>query len=127
MESKDLRVGNSIYQNEDLVFVTTWRLKLIELKCVDYKPIPLTEEWLKKFCFKKEKSDIPTFSKVFGRFIEDDYEHCLIINLDADEIFYTVINGVKLILKHVHQLQNLYFAFTGEELISKEYWRGINN
>jgi hypothetical protein len=50
----------------------------------------------------------------------NDYEHCLIINLDADENFYTVLNGVKLILKHVHQLQNLYFALTGEELTIKE-------
>jgi hypothetical protein len=83
------------------------------------QPILLTKEWMLKLGFEEEKSDIPTFSKVFGRFIEDDYEHCLIINLDAYENFYTVLNGIKLILKHVHQLQNLYYALNEEELTIK--------
>ena len=124
MRAEELRIGN--WFKEDTLepkFAQITAEQILDLydDPLDdfYQPIPITVEWLLKLGFEKEKSDIPTFSKVFGLFIEDDYEHCLIINLDADENFYTVFNGVKLILKHVNQLQNLYFALTGEELI----WR----
>jgi hypothetical protein len=122
MRAEELRIGN--WFKEDTLepkFAQITAEQILDLydDPLDdfYQPIPITVEWLLKLGFEKEKSDIPTFSKVFGLFIEDDYEHCLIINLDADENFYTVFNGVKLILKHVNQLQNLYFALTGEELI----------
>jgi len=122
MRAEELRIGN--WFKEDTLepkyaqITAEQILDLYDDPLDDfYQPIPITEDWLLKFGFEKEKSDIPTFSKVFGRFIEDDYEHCLIINLDADDNLYTVFNGVKLILKYVNQLQNLYFALTGEELI----------
>jgi hypothetical protein len=122
MKASELRIGN--WFKEDTLepkyaqITAEQILDLYDDPLDDfYQPIPITEDWLLKLGFEKKKSDIPTFSKVFGLFIEDDYEHCLIINLDADENFYTVFNGVKLILKHVNQLQNLYFALTGEELI----------
>tara|TARA_B110000285_G_C15119691_1_gene616346 strand:- start:2073 stop:2405 length:333 start_codon:yes stop_codon:yes gene_type:complete len=70
----------------------------------DFKePIPLTEEWLKRFGF--EYSDlngdsglwkIPPF-QIYGKCNQFIYEYALDVN-------------------YVHQLQNLYFALTGEEL-----------
>ena len=126
MKASELRIGNLVNYNEGGIFKVIGIYKFgidcedeIETTYMEYenfKPIPLTAEWFLKLGFKKEKSDIPTFSKVFGSFIEDDYEHCLIINLDADDNLYTIVNGVKLILKYVHQLQNLYHALTLEEL-----------
>jgi hypothetical protein len=69
----------------------------------DVKPIPLTEEWLLKFGF--EYSDlngdsglwkIPPF-QIYGKYNQFLYDYRLDVN-------------------YVHQLQNLYFALTGEEL-----------
>ena len=97
MRAEELRIGN--WFKEDTLepkyaqITAEQILDLYDDPLDDfYQPIPITEDWLLKFGFEKEKSDIPTFSKVFGRFIEDDYEHCLIINLDADDNLYTVFN-----------------------------------
>ena len=54
MESKELRIGNWIYhpyefkesQIEDYYFMSSF--------IADFKPIPLTEEWLFKFGFDLE-------------------------------------------------------------------------
>ena len=71
-------------------------------------PIPLTEEWLLKFGFEKhdngEDFDEWSLGHVeFTDFTDNTYEY----------------NPTVLSFKHVHQLQNLYFALTGEELTVK--------
>jgi hypothetical protein len=90
----------------------------------EYKPIPLTKEWLIKFGFKK--GNIYTYSINISPFegeerllaFTDDYLYLrekgkkgplhddLIIlwNKDLKKEFY------------IHQLQNLFFALTGQEL-----------
>lgn len=72
-----------------------------------FDSIPLTEEWLLKFGFKK-------------------IEGTLYFNIGSIEIgttaygkrFYIQIGSenVTLNIKYVHQLQNLYFCLTGAEL-----------
>lgn len=68
--------------------------------------IPLTEERLIKFGFEKVEFDgITTYgNKIF--YIEKEYKGN----------FYIVLQGKKIALTYVHQLQNLYFVLTGEEL-----------
>jgi hypothetical protein len=77
----------------------------------DMKPIPLTEEWLVKFGFEKIKNN------------GIDYElHDCVISFEAEWMWTSEskLNEVRtLIPKHVHQLQNLYFALTNEELTLK--------
>ena len=75
------------------------------------KPIPLTEQWLFKLGAVKEVYE------------DDEDDYYLIIRGDEfdiiyenDEVIYLDIVGKIVDLKHVHQLQNLYFALTGEEL-----------
>ena len=70
-----------------------------------YKPIQLTEEWLVKFGFIKRTPTGYYFD--MGR---------MSINLPDFE-YKNIRIDVK--LKYVHQLQNLYFALTGEELTIK--------
>lgn len=73
------------------------------------QPIPLTKEWLLKFGF--------IWRGVIGksRFLTN-YTPCgkAIVVKDGYIIFSGVTIEIK--IKHVHQLQNLYFALTGEEL-----------
>lgn len=71
------------------------------------KPIPLTEEWLLKFGFVKHGK--------YGYFYIDFF----IVDLDMNGQFYMCDIDIHIVLKHVHQLQNLYFACTGEELTLK--------
>ena len=69
-----------------------------------YKPIPLTEEWLVKFGFEEALN---------GWWSDDElwsYEN---------KKFYLGASTYLANITYVHQLQNLYFALTGEELIAK--------
>jgi len=59
-----------------------------------FKPIPLTEEWFLKFGFEGNSGTFAWKLSPAGK----------VINVEC---------------KYVHQLQNLYFALTGEELILK--------
>lgn len=109
MEAKDLRIGNLVQSRDGMFFeVTSEDLMFIESGS-NCKPIPLTEEWLVKFGFEK---DFNGFYKLFKEsevpvLIKDGFWTC-------DGICFSVN-----CLYHVHQLQNLYFALTGEELTIK--------
>jgi len=124
MEARELRIGNLIYDyNNRLITV----IAIIKEDCYfiecnenhskylleDINPIPLTEDWLEIFGFKYD----------YGRWEKEYYneyvfeiekipEGC-ILSINCGE--YT--EGKP--FKHVHQLQNLYFALTGEELTIK--------
>lgn len=77
----------------------------------DLKPIPLTEEWLVKFGYEDKNKH--NFFGTLGLLISNKHYY----------VSFTSENGVCIFQKHeiksVHQLQNLYFALTGEELIYK--------
>jgi len=83
----------------------TWYLQ-------DLSPIPLTEEWLLKFGFYFDlKTDYDGYWKKYKEGFEiriykfeDYFEYGWQLGHDPIKI------------KYVHQLQNLYFSLTGEEL-----------
>lgn len=79
-----------------------------------FEPIPLTEEWLLKFGFDKV---LPRNDKIYYRlndyFVIED-SRVFLLGDDAFEIL-----KLRQEIKYVHQLQNLYFALTGEELTIK--------
>jgi hypothetical protein len=81
--------------------------------------IPLTEEWLLKFRFKEYKD----FGHKTGCFDYINYGFSYLIDTKKIRIMHKG-NNISHILQHevhyVHQLQNLYFALTGEELTIKE-------
>ena len=80
-----------------------------------FSPIPLTEEWLLKFGFRvrddNEYLDIRIRNMLY-----------LAVHLRTLDVIlgynYEWTLPIKTI-KYVHQLQNLYFALTGEELTIK--------
>lgn len=91
-----------------------------------FEPIPLTEEWLLRFGFKKNEPEISDgyfnwWNK--EKSVSVDVEYVLTDN-GVELLYYYVlqdINGCRP-YKHiiyVHQLQNLYFALTGQELIKE--------
>ena len=115
MESKELRKGNFvkyIYSDKEFSVVDGFDSEYVFLNEItaDYaehsevEPIPLAEEWLVKFGFIND-----------GRYLRIDKVKITFRN----GCWRFEFGGVKVMLRHVHQLQNLYFALTGEELIIK--------
>jgi len=78
------------------------------------EPIQLTEEWLLRFGFKLEK-DVDYFyvikTKQKGITLEVEPNGRTILFDNKNIKFIDILP-----IKYVHQLQNLYFAITGEEL-----------
>jgi hypothetical protein len=72
------------------------------------KPIPLTEEWLLKFGFKHIKDNW------YNLFANSNTFNVYLFS----EIGFRVeiVNQSIAVLNNVHELQNLYFALTNEEL-----------
>ena len=103
MKPNELRIGDWVETFEGVIQIQNgWEID----EGNECQPIPLTEEWLEKFGF--EYSDlngdsglwkIPPF-QIYGKCNQFIYEYALDVN-------------------YVHQLQNLYFAITGEELTIK--------
>lgn len=117
MKANELRIGNLVEINAPIInkviAVDVYHISKIKKNKDCCKPIPLTEEWLLKFGFEKTEWDNNnSFRKMIG-------------NNDYTIVFYS--NGICEIsdiitkkIDYVHQLQNLYFALTGEELTLKK-------
>lgn len=112
MNTNELRIGNLVLDSLGVVeisistdlnyFNEKSNLGKIEFSDI-YKPIPLTEEWLMNFG-SVDGFYLPNNIYTFVDFTLWDYKEGYIIAKDV---------------KYVHQLQNLYFALTGEELTVK--------
>lgn len=101
MKSTELRIGNWIYYTTDKTNFKATAKTILYFSDIYFKPIPLTEDWLKKFGFTRI---VPSWADI-KRIDKDDYY------LIRDDVYF---NEKK--IKYVHQLQNLYFALTGKEL-----------
>ena len=128
IEANELRIGNLVYDNFDVsnpYVVTIFSLDdfiAISHGCNKYQPIPLTEEWLVKCGFVKD-SKIEylmghinnTYTKsylIIGTY-DNVFSPCVRMYDRDDWAYYEEIGEN---IKYLHQLQNLYFALTGEEL-----------
>ena len=77
-----------------------------------FKGIPLTEEWLLKFGFEKDS--------IFGVDIKYKIGYFEVWYFrNTDSYMLENIKNMKVFIKYVHQLQNLYFALCNEELVIK--------
>lgn len=122
MNSKDLRIGNYVHgkhydfrkvvklderDGHDNVYVDNYGY----VQGGFIKPIPLTEEWLKRF-------GVIDYNYLYlndeiGAIYYDKSDDCFYIYSGmGDPSSY----GFKIKCEHVHQLQNLYHALTGQEL-----------
>lgn len=128
MKANELRIGNKLQKDNGKIF-TVLRLDntndvLVEeqrgLLTLGYNlfGIPLTEEWLVKlgvlcpFMLDSEKSFVTNLVAKYNEF-DDNW------NYVVDSCQHATSGGIMYItvpVIYVHQLQNLYFALTGEEL-----------
>jgi len=107
MKASELRIGNKALLADSIVTIEEICSDGIEtpehgfVSANKLSGIPLTEEWLVKFGFAKST----TWFRKGSHAIE-----LTVCNL------YEFKNIAVVEVKYVHQLQNLYFALTGEEL-----------
>lgn len=111
MKSSELRIGN-YYLSFGVDLKQVEKLHKDKI-LIDFHPIPLTEEWLLKFGFELI-NESPINYKIYAlNFISFNVIKDFKPNLYKAEVYSVTYP----IIKYVHQLQNLYFALTGEELI----------
>jgi hypothetical protein len=115
MKAIELRIGNivSLYGSESTIIPNDfqkWFQNEPNWENRAFKPIPLTVEWLFRF------------SAINSKILQG--ECCLRLKdqynlIPCENYFEFLTIGSSIILAdifYVHQLQNLYFALTGEEL-----------
>lgn len=110
MKANELRIGNFIfYANGDICKVSYHQIRylIITTEKVNYNPIPLTEEWLLKFGFENKNKKKNWIYSAYG------------LKINNGKII-SGLGGKMVCVEYVHQLQNLYFALTNEELIIKQ-------
>lgn len=125
MEANELRIGNyatdSIQTGAITVFnndacVLKHKSGIVKCRISDLSPVPLTEEWLFKFGFIRHHRDYSN-GIIYIKNVPDNtkFEWGVYPNKLGSGI--QIKN--RILLHSVHQLQNLYFALTGEELTFK--------
>jgi hypothetical protein len=127
MKSNELRIGNLVmYSNGNILFkvigISEFGIDIenkVEKTYIEYdefEPILLTKEWLLNLGFKKDvdgsfmKNDISIF-------LDKRFKTNLFLQENQDNFKWF---SYEYKIQYVHQLQNLYFALTGDELIFKQ-------
>lgn len=140
MKASDLRIWNLVKYREDLKDMKPERVgKKIEVGADDIlflteiegynecpiEPIPLTEDWLLRFGFEKDGECEHEYTEyyysksvIIGQSNHSERiriilpsNHCEIGDTMDDMMYLLNIS-----IDYVHQLQNLYYCLTGEEL-----------
>ncbi len=113
MKEGELRINNFYeYANpisEDKYFQWGWNHFQSEKNNLNlYKPIPITKEWLVKFGFELLDTHIEKFPITLNT-IKDGYDFSYFPSRHDEK--------GSVMIKYVHQLQNIYYDLTGDELI----------
>lgn len=133
MKASELRIGNLVYVTDNLtnlvfkeitpinihnlMHLTGWDKSPID---IEFEPIPLTEEILLKLGFK----NIDKGGNDFITYTDSEHNYYLQIDVRKNDGKYLILDNSfddlrafsMVDIEYVHQLQNLYFALTGEEL-----------
>ena len=123
IQIKELRIGNFIspmgksvtkVEGFDIYNDMILSSDFAERKNDFFEPIPITEEWLLKFGFKDRSG---TLKNEMSYGIEIGKMEIAWYRQDNKTRFQTIENGfIMKYVTYVHELQNLYFALTGNDL-----------
>lgn len=141
IKANDLQVGNYVSLNNMIEVVKSISTGLdhngdkfdtIETKRTfghedkDFKPIPLTEDWLNKFGFETHNSvdkikgteqykDLTYYTKSLS---DNKYNDLSLISsyVETNDVYVELFPYEDFKYKYVHQVQNVYHSITGKEL-----------
>lgn len=127
MKASELRIGNIFLeevrgQKQEFIItainsITHTAIDVDDnITSIDYLiPIPLTEEWLLKFGF--DRPFAPPIYEIVTANLDKRFR---IHKVGEKSWMLGYYESITASIEYVHQLQNLYFALTGEELEIKE-------
>jgi hypothetical protein len=111
IKASEIRIGNIIWDDtRQKIKYVTHRVISDLAGCAEplaYSPIPITPEWLERCGFVNEGKNV---------FVKDRFKIGAPDHGGVNWVFYDDRHLSTPGLEHVHQLQNLYHALTGEEL-----------
>lgn len=132
LKVEDLRIGNVLFYGDRIAEVSSvYRTHFVceesKTRVVfgnsiqnNFQPIPITEEWLIKFgfTFTNGYDEKGLSYKSFYKFTKvDGFTKGVSGMLNIKSIINPVSISTHSHIQYVHQLQNLYFSLTNEELI----------
>jgi hypothetical protein len=131
IKENELRIGNLLNHNNGSM-VGSFIVGLIHLEDIikensharEYEPIPLTEEWLINFGFKKSldskqedyewgKASSFVGRRAIGLYKLGDFDDWNVTFREDVGCGWVDLNEIE----YVHELQNLFYMLVGEELI----------
>ena len=131
IDSNEVRIGNLVNYNDgeygfdDYVVIIepheihTYRTIAERIKNAELNPIPITPEWLERLGFEKRISP-----KGHENWVMYSQHHFAFVLREITPFigftYHSYGTDHSLQIDHVHQLQNLYHALTGQELTVKE-------
>jgi hypothetical protein len=111
MKANEVRIGNFIFKDAKKYTVNLFTISDILIFPNYFRPIKINEKWLLALGFKlysesdyRIKFELKEFEFFFPKI--KDYHR--------EGLYFRDVEITK--IKYVHQLQNLYFVLTGEEL-----------
>lgn len=115
MKTSQLKLGNIVFHNGSVKKIDGIQPRWVWVDTMDSVPdeeleqIPLTEEWLLKFGAKELKPKRGVLKEFVLKTVRIEFSN-------SHNFYY---KNSKVIISSVHQLQNLFYALTGQELILK--------
>ena len=119
IQANELRIGNYYIDITDelreLSGYELWQMTVKENKgnlgIMEYQPVPITQQRLIDLGFE----DIGSYEYILGNalMLDNAYTDKGVWNFVYENSYITEFN-------YIHQLQNLYFAITGKELIKQK-------
>jgi len=122
MKANEIRIGNYVdcvnkRHNEKYIEIESVTCEKInvgfrEYSLSDCKPIPLTEDWLSLWFVTCDGYAIRNFGQISFVIAEgNECDFIVLFQSNLHEKYFEIA-----LINYVHQLQNIYFALTGEEL-----------
>ena len=112
MEANQCRLNNIVNYRGQITTLTKNEMVHFYRFSEFYEPIPLTEEILLKCGLKRTLYDSSYELNDFSIFLDKRIRENIYIKCEKRN--WNVLNGLR--IDCLHQLQNLYFALTNEEL-----------
>lgn len=109
MKASELRPGNFVLKQDQVIEVTPEILISFWEKDSDLSPIPIDEQWLKRFGFEEIK-----YADSKSKWFSDD-----VLELELKRNGCFIFKTFE--IAYVHQFQNVYLDLTGDELVCDEY------
>lgn len=127
MKSNQFRIGNIVghkftdsWKPIDKIQKTSVGTGMVSIPYEDIRLIPLTEKWLEKLGFKEQSKSEWTKEIISKDHCKQIFMVSDLCTFSADKIYDLPDDPEMYIIQqdceYVHQLQNYYYTFTGEEL-----------